>query len=168
MRMLYVIAALALGAAVVLGIFANDAREAAARIRSNNDALQEEIGTLMAEAARLEQVDPAPLRFSADALSEFVTRTVEAGEVLGAGVRVQPRDASMGVQAMSFQHFREGLQVCPVTLQAGLEAHGAAAILAMFEEELADLPVAVRKINARSMTDAVVLTMDVDVFGRSP
>lgn len=164
MKVIYILSALAVVGGIYLGMEANDAWEATASARMTNEALVLELANLESEVARMQQLEPSPLRFADDALSEFFTRTVEAGEVLGAGVRVEPRE--MNARAISFREFRQGVKLAQVTLRAGLEASGAAPILAMFEEELADLPVAVRSASARNMNDVVTVTMDVDVFGR--
>jgi len=131
---------------------------------------------LTASSARADNTaDEADLRFERgvefykakkyeDALAEFFTRTVEAGEVLGAGVRIEPREAMH--RTLTFVDIKPGVRRCSLTLRAGLEASGAAPILAMFEEELADLPVSVRKVSARTVNDVVSVSMDVDVFGR--
>ena len=132
----------------------------------NGTRRQDELTPLEAEVAMIRKVEPAPLKYADDALSEFFSRTVEAGEVLGAGVRVEPRGAAMGTRDMIFNEFKQGVRVCQVSLSAGLETEGAAAILAMFEEELADLPVTVRKASAKVVGDTVSLSMDIDVFGR--
>jgi len=164
MRIYYVVGFLALVGAVLLGMYANDTWEETGRIRARNEAMRAELASLAAEVGTLENLEPSPLRFADDALDEFFTRTVEAGEVLGAGVRIEPQ--GMAARNLVFSDFRQGVRRCPVTLRAGLESSGAAPILAMFEEELADLPVAVRKVSARSINDVVTLSMDVDVFGR--
>jgi len=166
MRLYYILALLLLGSATFLGMLANDARESAARVESRNASLRVELASLGSEIDAMERLAPSPLRFSGDALAEFFTRTVEAGEVLGAGVRIEPRDT--GGRTLAFVNFKQGLKRCGLTLRAGLEASGAAPILAMFEEELADLPVTVRKVTARVVNDVVTVSMDVDVFGRSP
>lgn len=165
-RFLYLVSLLALGGSILLGMLADDDRTAGARVRSRNEALLAELKPLELEVAQMRRAEPAPLKYADDALSEFFSRTVEAGEVLGAGVRVEPRGAEMGVRGMIFNEYRQGVRVCQVTLQAGLEAEGAGAILAMFEEELADLPVTVRKASAKLVGDTVSVSMDVDVFGR--
>ncbi|MGC4120218.1 MAG: hypothetical protein QM765_37680 [Myxococcales bacterium] len=164
-KILYIVSLLALGTSILFGMLADDNRTQAQRMASRNQALMEELKPLEAEVAMIRKVEPAPLKFADDALSEFFSRTVEAGEVLGAGVRVEPR-GSMGSRDMIFNEFKQGVRVCQVSLSAGLEAEGAAAILAMFEEELADLPVTVRKASAKLMGDSVSLSMDIDVFGR--
>jgi hypothetical protein len=164
MRILYYLSLCFVLGALAFGYFANDARDKRDRALRSIDATRGQLRQLQQETAAMQELDPWPLRFGPDALAEFFTRTVEAGEVLGAGVRIQARDNYSGV--LHFSEHRQGVQMCPVTLQAGLAADGAAAVLAMFEEELADLPVAVRKITARTMSDTFVITMDVDVFGR--
>jgi hypothetical protein len=165
-KILYLISLFALAGSIVLGMLADDNRTQGMRMASRNQALMDELTPLEAEVAAIRRVEPAPLKFADDALSEFFSRTVEAGEVLGAGVRVEPRGASMGSRDMIFNEFKQGVRVCQVSLSAGLEAEGAAAILAMFEEELADLPVTVRRASAKVMGESVSLSMDVDVFGR--
>ena len=165
-KFLYLLSLAAVAGSILLGMFADDNRTLALRVRGRNDALLAELQPLEVEVGAMRKAEPAPLKYAADALSEFFSRTVEAGEVLGAGVRVEPREAAMGVRSMAFVDFRQGVRVCPVSLQAGLEAEGAAAILAMFEEELGDLPVTVRKVSARLVGDSVSVSMDIDVFGR--
>ena len=164
MRGFYIVAFLALVGAVFLGMQANDTWEETGRVKARNDAMRADLKALADEVGTMEKLEPSPLRFADDALDEFFTRTVEAGEVLGAGVRIEPQ--GMSTRSLVFVEFRQGVRRCPVTLRAGLEASGAAPILAMFEEELADLPVAVRKVSARSINDVVTISMDVDVFGR--
>ncbi|MGI5861207.1 MAG: hypothetical protein ACOX6T_04010 [Myxococcales bacterium] len=166
MRVLNILSVLALFAAFAMGYLANEARVNASRANSRNGTLEAEVNRLRGEVQSKRDADPAPLKFAEDAISEFFSRTVEAGEVLGAGVRVEPRNASTSSKALTFQPFLPGVQMSAVTLSAGLEASGAAAIVAMLEEELADLPVTVRKVTARNSTDVVILAMDVDVFGR--
>jgi hypothetical protein len=165
MRIFYVLSLLVVAGAIFLGMVAQDNWDAAKATRARNDRMVAELKQRNEEVQRLEGLEPAPLRFADDALAEFFTRTVEAGEVLGAGVRVQPRNEVSG-RSMTFTEHRQGVKMCQVTLQAGLEVQGAAPILAMFEEELADLPVTVRKITARNQRDTIALTMEVDVFGR--
>lgn len=169
MRILYVIALLLVGAGLFAANEAYDAWVQEGYVRQSNEAVRQEIAALNLERDRLSQVDPAPLRFSADALSEFFSRTVEAGEVLGAGVRVEARSVSQGIAApLAFADFRQGVQLCELTLQAAMEGEQAPAILAMFEEELGTLPVAVRKVTARKVGRDVALTMEIDLFGRTP
>jgi len=164
MRVYYIVAFLALAGAVFFGMLASDAYEQAARARATNASISQDLSRLGAEAAPREELAPEPLRCSDDALAEFFTRTVEAGEVLGAGVRIEPREAMH--RTLTFVDIKPGVRRCSLTLRAGLEASGAAPILAMFEEELADLPVSVRKVSARTVNDVVSVSMDVDVFGR--
>ncbi len=167
MRLLYLFSLLALGLTAWLGVGANDAREATMAARAQNAVMRAELRRLEDEVATMEKIEPMPMRFSDDAMSEFFSRTVEAGEVLGAGVRIEPRDAALGARTMAFVDFRNGVRVCPTKLQAAMEGDQAPAVLAMFEEELADLPVAVRKIAARKAGRDVSVTMEVDVFGRT-
>ena len=166
MRVMNILSVLAVVGSLVLGYFAYDAYEATSRARRRNATLSDEVAQLSADVQAKRATDPAPLKFADDAISEFFSRTVEAGEVLGAGDRVEPRNSGYGGGTLRFEDFLPGVKMSPVTLSAGVEASGAAAILAMFEEELADLPVTVRKVTARNMTDVVVLSIDVDVFGR--
>ncbi len=166
MRFLYFFSLVAVAGAIGLGKVAWDQREETQAVQASNESLQGQIANLEADIQAAEKSDPWPLRFAGQALSEFFTRTVEAGEVLGAGVRMRPRNEAMGARAMSFVDHVQGVKKCEVTLQAGLEMDGAAAILAMFEEELRNLQVAVRKVTAKSSGDAIALTMEIDVFGR--
>lgn len=168
MRLLHVFSILSVLAAGWLGNSAYNAREALTLARASNEAVRAELQTLALEVAMMQKVEPSPLRFTEDAMSAFFSRTVEAGEVLGAGVRVEPRDANAGARTMSFTEFRHGVLVSQVTLQAAMEGDSAPAVLSMFEEELADLPVTVRKLTARKVGHDVAVTMDVDVFGRMP
>jgi hypothetical protein len=169
MRALYVISIVALLLGALAGMSALDARDATLAAEANNAALRAETQKLEAEGALLRKLDPWPLLYSADALSELFSRTVEAGEVLGAGVRIESRNAMGGIMApMTFTDFRQGVQVCPVTLSAAMEGEQAPAILAMFEEELGNLPAAVRRVTARKVNRDVALSMDIDVFGRTP
>ena len=165
-KFFYLLSLAALAGSVLLGMFADDERLAAQNARRQNDALLAELRPLEQEVAVIRKAEPAPLRYAADAVSEFFSRTVEAGEVLGAGVRIEPREASMGTTGMTYSDYKYGVRVCQVSLSAGLEAQGAGAILAMFEEELADLPVTVRKTSARLMGTSVSVSMEIDVFGR--
>ena len=169
MRILYVLAVVL----VCIGLFAaNSAYEASVQEGyqiATNDSLKQEIAALNIEMEQLKHVDPAPLRYSPDALSEFFSRTVEAGEVLGAGVRIEALAAAQGIAAaMQFNEFRQGVQMCQLSLTAAMEGDQAPAILAMFEEELATLPAAVRKVTARKVGRDVALTMEIDLFGRTP
>ena len=168
MRLLYVFSAIAVALALWLGVSANDAREAMNNARANNEVLRTELAGLATEVAAMQKVEPSPLRFSDDALATFFSRTIEAGEVLGAGVRVEARDSALSARPMSFGEFRQGVLVCPVRLQVAMEGENAPATLSMFEEELADLPIAVRKLTARVSGPEVALLMDIDVFGRTP
>jgi len=165
MKVLYLLSFIAALGATLLGVYADDSWQQAKSVRSQNESLRAEMQPLEAELHLIQKAEPWPLKFAEDAISEFFSRTVEAGEVLGAGVRVEQRDGG-GQRTLNFQDFKAGVRMCPVTLQAGLEREGAAAILAMFEEELADLPVTVRKVDARLMGEAVTVSIDVDVFGR--
>lgn len=166
MRSLYVFAVLFVLGAFGLVVMASDEWDEKARLEGRNGALQQQLDDLVAESAALERAEPFPLKFSKDALSELFTRAVEAGEVLGAGVRVEARGANFGGQEMQFTEFKSGVQRCEVTVQASMERDGAGAVLTMLEEELAELPVSVRKTKIRVMETAVSVSMDVDVFGR--
>jgi|GEM_PF-5975668 len=166
MRSLYVMTVVFVLGSLGLGMLAKDEWEEADRLEARNRGLQVDFDALSAESGSLDRAEPFPLRFKEDALSELFSRAIEAGEVLGAGVRVEPRNASMGVQEMQFVEFKAGVQRCEVTLQAGLEREGAGAILTMLEEELGELPVSVRKTRVRLVGQAVSVSMDVDVFGR--
>lgn len=169
MRILYLLAVVMVGIGLFAANEAYNAYEQETYLVAANEALKQEIAALNAEMEQLKKVDPAPLRYSADSLSEFFSRTVEAGEVLGAGVRVEARSAAQGLAApMTFTDFRQGVQVCNLTLQAAMEGDQAPAILAMFEEELKNLPAAVRKATARKAGRDVALTMEIDLFGRTP
>lgn len=166
MPVIYSIAFILMLASAWLGVEASDAYDAAAAARSTNVELEAELVQLESDRARLEQLEPTPLRFNAEALSTFYSRVLEAGEVVGVGVRVQSRDSDMGMTSLIFQDQGQGVGVCRVTLQAAIEGEDAIPVLAMFEEELAELPVTVRAVTAKRVSADIGLTMDVDIFGR--
>lgn len=166
MPVIYSIALILLLVSGWLGLEANDAYDAAAAARGANVELEAELARLELDRARLDRLEPNPLRFNTEALSIFYSRVLEAGEVLGAGVRVQSRDSDMGMTALVFQDQGQGVGVCRVTLQAAIEGEDAIPVLAMFEEELAELPVTVRAVTAKRVSADIGLTMDVDIFGR--
>jgi hypothetical protein len=168
LRALYLTSLVSLTAALWLGLEAWDGFEAASAAQASLQGLTEQVAALEREINTAQALDPWPLKYSPDAMSEFFSRTVEAGEVLGAGVRVEARDTLQFAARISFSDLRPGIQVSRVTLQAAMEGEHAPAILAMFEEELASLPASVRKIAARRVARDVAVTFDVDVFGRTP
>ncbi len=166
MPVIYSIAAVLLMASAWLGLEANDAYDAAAAAVGANAVLEADLAQLELDRAKFEQLEPGALRFNPEALSVFYSRVLEAGEVLGAGVRVQSRDADMGMTALVFQDQGQGVGVCRVTLQAAIEGDDATPVLAMFEEELSELPVTVRAVTAKRVSADIGLTMEVDIFGR--
>lgn len=164
-NVLYILAAVCLAGAAFLGLDASDTHDATVAERAQNAGLQNEVQQLQTEKAQLESVEPFPLRFSQDALSEFFSRSLEDGEVLGAGVRMEPR-GNTGSNVYTFAPLRDGVETCPVTIRAAMEGAQAPAILALFEEDLAALPVTVKKVKADIFGKNVSVIMDVDVFGR--
>lgn len=166
MRVLYVLALVFGLGALGLAKMASDQWADVSSTRVVNDSLRDQIVQLDASVRAARQRDPWPLQYADLAMSQFFTRTVEAGEVLGAGVRIKPRNEMLGVKAVSFVEHVPGVKRSEVTLHAGLELEGAPAILAMLEEELADMQLIVRKVTARASTDALAVTMDIDVLGR--
>lgn len=165
MRLVYVLAVLLVGGGIALMSNANDLRTENKRLVARAMGVRRDIEALDVAFAELQRGAPSPLRYSADALSELVSRTIEAGEVLGGGVRVGPgRDTA--AQTIAFLPFKPGIQVAHVSIEAGLDVDGAAAILTMFEEELHELSVTVRSIRAQVSGETVSLVMEVDVFGR--
>lgn len=165
MRSLYVFAVLFVLGSVGLLVLSDEEWTQKGQFEGNNVILQQQLDELTAEAAGLERLEPFPLKYKQDALSELFTRAVEAGEVLGAGVRLESRGFS-GMGELRFVEFKSGVQKCEVTVQASMEKEGAAAILTMLEEELGELPVSVRKTKVRVMDSVVSVSMDVDLFGR--
>ena len=166
MRLLYLLSVIALGCAAWLGVSANDSFDSAASARSNNETLRADGEKLVAEAKSLVGLQPSPLLYENDALSEFVHSTLEAGEVLGAGVRVEPRDEQTGNTQMTFAPLHEGVDRCQVTIEAAMDGAEAPAVLAMIEDEMSNLPVTVTKIAAHKESSDMAVSMDVDVFGR--
>ncbi|MEN9797002.1 MAG: hypothetical protein RL653_698 [Pseudomonadota bacterium] len=165
MRSLYVFAVLFVLGSVGLLVLADEEWSQKGQFEGNNVILQQQLDELTVEAAGLERLEPFPLKFKQDTLSDLFTRAVEAGEVLGAGVRLEARGfGNMG--EMRFVEFKSGVQKCEVTVQASMEKEGAAAILTMLEEELGELPASVRKTKVRVMDSVVSVSMDVDLFGR--
>jgi hypothetical protein len=166
MRLTYLFAVLTLPATAWVLFEAYGHWEATGMIRTETAALEGEIATLGEEIRTLEQVpDSHPARFAKDALSDFYTRTVEAGEVLGAGVRIESR-AGQGENALQFQPLKHGLLVASTAVQAATPAYAAPALFSMLEEEISALPVTIRKAQARVMGDTIALRLEVDVFGR--
>jgi hypothetical protein len=165
MRSLYVFAVLFVLGSVGLLVLADEEWTQKGQFEGNNVLLQQQLDELTAEAAGLERLEPFPLKYKQDALSELFTRAVEAGEVLGAGVRLESRGFG-GAAEMRFVEFKSGVQKCEVSVQASMEKEGAAAILTMLEEELGDMPVSIRKTKVRVMESVVSVSMDVDLFGR--
>ncbi len=166
MPLIYAVTLILMALSAWLGVEASDAYDAAEAAQGVNLTLEGELQQLALDRARFDHLVPGPLRFNADALSDFYSRVMEAGEVLGAGVRVQSRDADTGMTALVFQDQGQGVGVCRVTLHAAIEGDDATPVLAMFEEELAELPVTVRTVAARRVSADIGLTMDVDIFGR--
>ncbi len=168
MPVLYALIAIALAASAWFGVGANDAHDAAAAQRIANETLRAQGGTLRAELQSLEELPKMPLRYDRDALSIFVTRALEAGETLGAGLRVSPRDQVGGGApgAVPFVPVRAGVDVAHLTIQGGIEGAEAPAVLTLLEEDLMDLPITVSRVKVTQVGRDVGLSMDVDVPGR--
>lgn len=168
MKVFYIVAAVLVAASVWIIAEANELYDLVVFQRGANETLRSETQSLEAEAATLASTPPWPLRFSDDALSELFSRAIEAGEVLGAGVRIEPRDTYVSGPRLTFAPFRQGIQMAPVTAQIAMRGTEAPALLAIFEEELRELQIAVRKLSARQAGNDVAVSIDIDVFGRAP
>lgn len=167
MRALNILTLLLLAGTGLLGVQAYDQSEEAATQAAANDSAAGEIALLAAEAQAMERVEETtPLKFAEDALAEFYIRALEAGEVLGAGVRIEARDAASAGGAPQFNPFKHGLRVAHAAVQAAAEADEAPAIFSLIEEEIAAMPVAVRRAAVRMVGDTATLRLEVDVFGR--
>lgn len=156
--------------AIWMGVSASDAREMWVAIEGNNRLVEQELAQLKEKRAALEGVAPGALRNAPDALSHFYSRMLEAGEVLGAHVRIEARTADFGRVGLQFEdpgNGMVGLAVCRLRLQAAIEGDEAIPVLAMMEEQLAELPVAVRTVTARRSGRDLALAMEVDIFGRT-
>jgi len=157
--------------AMWMGLSANDAHTEWRLAERNAQALQEDIQTLKMRKASLEAMPPGPIWPSPQALSKYFARMVEAGEVLGAYVRIESRafastQAPLVFEPMSAQEV--GVQVCRTKLNTTFEGVDSLPLMAMLEDELSDLPVTVTSIIARQNGGDVALSFDVDVFGRAP
>jgi hypothetical protein len=171
MRVLYVICAVLVTGSLWVGLMANDAYKALTRAEVMNARIQKEYEDVQAQRAELEKAGAGPLLASPEALSVFYSRLLEAGEVLGAAVRIEPRNAAFGAQVLTFEDpggGEVGLQVCRARLQAAMQGDDTIPVLSMVEEELQDLPVTVTGVEARLSGGDIALTVDVDIFGRVP
>jgi hypothetical protein len=165
MRLLYATAVLTLCLAAGVVYFGVKTLVVARGVETENLAVQAELAQLRAERQMLEaQPDTLPARFKDDALSEFFSRTLEAGEVLGSGIRIE--GTGTGSANPVFQPLKFGLQFASVRVTAATMAADGPALLSMLEDEIADLPVVIRRAIARPMDDTVSVELDVDVFGR--
>lgn len=170
MPVLYVISAVLVLATTWMGMSASESYDQYVAAENANAALQQELETLQQRRAELEASRPGPLRPAAEALSVFYARMLEAGEVLGAAVRVEPRGAEFGQQVLQFEDpggGEVGLQVCRARLFAAMEGDDTIPVMSMVEEELQDLPVTVTSVMARRAGGDIALSVDVDIFGRT-
>jgi hypothetical protein len=171
MRVLFVIIAVVFGGAIWLATAASDANDRVARLDGTNAALRSEVARLREETARFEQLDPSELEPASAALSTFFNRAVEAGEALGVGIRVESRNNMLGQTSLTFEDSPDGLvgiSVCRLNVRASIEGEEAVPLLAMMEEEIAELPVTVQAVNVRRSGADFGLVMEVDVYGRTP
>jgi hypothetical protein len=163
MRILY---ALAVGMVLASGWLAwsiQEVWEEAKRTRDANEALQARVHALDAELAEVRGwTELAKPKYAVEAISDFYSRSIEAGEVLGVGVRIETPQGP----ASEFTDLKYGLMVTRATIKAAAPIAGAAALFSMLEEEIAELPVAVRAAEAQIHDDSVALQLEVDVFGR--
>ena len=135
MRILYIPALLLVCIAGGVGMIAYDQWEQLDAARAQTAAAQAELDALAAESAALEKLDESmPVKYAADAVSEFVARALEAGEVLGAGVRIE-QSAAGGDAGFVIAELKYGLKVAPLAIEAAAEIDGAPALFSMLEEE---------------------------------
>ena len=160
----YLVALVLLVIAPLASLDAFDRFDAQATAQAETAELDRKLAQLELDRARLVQT-PVTLqvKFMPEALSDFFSRSVEAGEVLGIGVRIENRDAA--APQPQFHELKHGLFVAPVAIQASTDLAAAPALISMLEEELASLPVSVSAVKARLQADSVMVRMDVDVFG---
>lgn len=166
MRFLFVLSFFLILGTLGLAYLAEGQFEKVSQVRSENDALRVAIQQLEVETAELSGErfsDPIQVKFAADALADFYMRLMEAGEVLGAGVRITSRS---GGGVAQFAPVKYGVLVAPVTMEAAADSAAAPALFAMLEDELNALPVSVRKLTARPQSGVITIQLDVDIFGR--
>lgn len=169
MRFLLFLAVLLILASMGLGYFAVVQFDSASTAESKNASLRLENQRLQAELTELKSdayADPIQVKFAADALSDFYMRLMEAGEVLGAGVRIAPGAGGGSGGTPQFAVVKYGVQVAPVVVDAAALTSAAPALFAMLWEELEALPVSVKKISARPQGGVIALQLEVDIFGR--
>lgn len=170
MPVLYLISVVLVLGSTWVGLSASDAYDQYVAASVTNASLQQELEVIQQRRAQLEAAKPGPLRPSAEALSVFFSRMVEAGEVVGAGVRVEPRGAEFGQQTLQFEDpggGEVGINVCRARLQAAMEGDDTIPVMSMVEEEMQDMPVTVVSVLARRSGRDFALTVDVDIFGRT-
>lgn len=171
MSYLHVLTVALMLAATWLGLSTMDAHTEWQMALRNNENLESEIQTLQTKKAELKAMPPSPLHSTPEELSVFVSRMLEAGEVLGAALRVESRSSLSGQTALTFETppgNEVGLQVCRARINATLEGDDALPILSMLEEEMADMPVTVTSVTGRRNGSEMTLNVDVDVYGRIP
>jgi hypothetical protein len=158
-----------LAGAVALAIFAQDEWERAQTLAEEANRLRAEIDDLGSERVALSKIHGSrPVKPAAEALSELVNRAVEVGEVLGAGLRVELRnaDGSVSTTASHFAEVRHGLKSASVALETAADLESAPALFSLLEDELGALPVVIRKAVANVVAGTVALRLEVEVFGR--
>lgn len=158
-------------AAAWLGLSAWDAYDEWDLANRNVQNIERELETLKARKAELLKASESPVPVAAKALSTYFSRMLEAGEVLGAGVRIEARQAASLQTPLVFEAPtgpEVGLQVCRTKLHAQFEGADVFPIVAMLEDELKDLPITVTSISAKQSGGDLALAFDVDVFGRNP
>lgn len=143
--------------------------EAVTSVNAINDRLRLENQQLEADLSELKSdvySDALQVKFAADALSEFYMRVMEAGEVLGAGVRIAPAGVNGTSGTPQFTTVKYGMQVAPVVVDAAAPTGAAPALFALLWEELDAMPVSVKKITAHPRSGVIALQLEVDIFGR--
>jgi hypothetical protein len=164
MRKFYLLALITLPVTAWIAFMAASKWQDVRTARDQNDGIRAEIAGIERETHQMEQVqDYLPAKYTQDALSDFFTRTLEAGEVLGAGVRIEGRSET---QTMNFQPLKYNLQVAQAAVQAAAERQAAPALFSMLEEEIHAMPVVIRSAEAKVFEHAVTLRLEVEVFGR--
>jgi hypothetical protein len=165
MRKLYLLALVSLPLTAWIGLLAYQEFEAIGSIRAENAQIRAEIQQVDVDVQQmLDASESLPAKYARDALSDFFTRSLEAGEVLGAGVRIENRGGGEG--GIQFRPLRYGLQVAQAGVQAAAERNAAPALFAMLEDEIGAMPVVIRSSEARVFQNSVTLKLEVDVFGR--
>jgi hypothetical protein len=167
MRVIYILAVCTLPLTVWIAMSAYEQYEQANAVRDENNTTRQNLLSAETELAELEKMtDLLPAKFMRDAQSEFYTRTVEAGEVLGAGVRIEATGQTPTGKGMVFRPLRNGLSVASASVTAVAQAIAAPGLFSMLEDEIGSMPVTIRKATAKQMGDSVSLRLEVDVFGR--